>query len=135
MGGYKVNDLLLDTHIRIWVSIQNEASLSHKAKMMINRAHQKWISAISCWELAKLVEKKRISFSIPLITWIRRYLNEFNIAIADLSPEIAVESTLLRGLHRDPADQIIVATSRILGIPVVSSDRRILDFADVETIW
>ena len=55
--------------------------------------------------------------------------------MADLSPEIAVESTLLKGFHRDPADQIIVATSRVLGFPLVTSDRRILDYPDVETIW
>jgi PIN domain nuclease of toxin-antitoxin system len=58
-----------------------------------------------------------------------------DISIADLSPEIAVESTQLKGFHKDPADQIIVATSRVLGVPLLTSDRRILDFPDVETVW
>ncbi len=49
--------------------------------------------------------------------------------------EIAVESTLLRGFHKDPADQIIAATSRILGIPLITSDKKILEICDVETIW
>ena len=81
------------------------------------------------------MEKKRISFSIPILTWIRRSLNECNINIVDLSPEIAVESIQLRGFHKDPADQIIVATSRILGMPLLTSDRRILAFKEVEAIW
>ena len=101
----------------------------------MNSSDHKWISAISCWELAKLVEKNRIGFSIPSLAWIRRSLNEFNIRIADLSPEIAVESTVLRGLNRDPADQIIVATSRILGMPLVTADKQILEFPEVKTIW
>ena len=130
-----MKDLLLDTHVWIWLSIEDEVSISNKAKRAIKKADQKWISAISCWELAKLVEKKRISFSIPLISWIRRSLNEGNIYLAELSPDIAVESSQLRGLHKDPADQIIVATSRLLGIPLVTSDQRILDFSDAETIW
>jgi PIN domain nuclease of toxin-antitoxin system len=75
------------------------------------------------------------SFSIPTITWIRRSLNEYDINVADLSPEIAVESTLFQAFHIDPADQIIVATSRIPGMAVVTSDHRILDFPDVESIW
>ena len=130
-----MKDLLLDTHIWIWLSIEDGVSISNKAKRAIKQADQKWISAISCWELAKLVEKKRISFSIPLISWIRRSLNEFNIYLAELSPDIAVESSQLRGLHKDPVDQIIVASSRVLGIPIVTSDQRILGFSDAETIW
>ena len=128
-------DLLLYTHVWIWLSLEKHESLSKKAKKALNSSDHKWISAISCWELAKLVEKKRISFSIPSLGWIRRSLNEFNIRVADLSPEIAVESTFLRGLNRDPADQIIVATARILGMPLVTADKQILEFPEVDTIW
>jgi len=135
MGGFEVNEVLLDTHVWIWVSIEKRELLSNKAKSFIDEARQKWISAISCWELAKLVEKKRVSFSIPTITWIRRSLGEYRINVAELSPEIALESTQLQGFHQDPADQIIVATSRVLGMPLLTSDRRILDFLDVETAW
>ena len=128
-------DLLLDTHVWIWLSSGKNDLLSTKSKEAMNSSGHNWISAISCWELAKLVEKKRIGFSIPLLTWIRRSLNEYNIRVADLSPEIAVESTVLRGIHKDPADQIIVATSRILGMPLVTADERILEFPEVDTIW
>ena len=130
-----MTDLLLDTHVWIWLSLEKNKSLSPKSKKAMNSADHNWISAISCWELAKLVEKKRIGFSIPTLAWIRRSLNESNIRIADLSPEIAVESTVLRDFHRDPADQIIVATSRILGIPLVTADKHILEFPEVDTIW
>jgi PIN domain nuclease of toxin-antitoxin system len=135
VGGSEVREILLDTHIWIWASIEDRSSLSPKALKAIKEAKTKWLSAISCWELAKLVERKRIGFSIPVLNWITRSLNEQEISIADLSPEIAVESTQLGGFHKDPADQIIVATSRVLGMPLVTSDRRILDFANVETIW
>ena len=127
--------LLLDTHVWIWISIESEDLLSQKAARVLEEVRQKWISIISCWELAKLVEKRRISFSIPTLTWIRRSLQENNVRVAELTPEIAVESTLLDGFHKDPADQIIVATSRVLRMPVLTSDTRILDFSKVESIW
>ena len=130
-----MSDILLDTHVWIWASLDDRNSLSPRAIRAIKESKRKWISAISCWELAKLVERKRIGFSIPVLTWISRSINEQEISMADLSPEIAVESTQLRGFHKDPADQIIVATSRVLGMPLLTSDRRILDFPDVETIW
>ena len=128
-------DILLDTHVWVWLSLEKKSSFSQKAKKALESAGQKWLSAISYWELAKLVEIERIGFSIPTLNWIRRSLNEWEFNIADLSPEIAVESTMLRGFHKDPADQIIVATSRILGLPLITSDRAILEFQDVESIW
>ena len=130
-----MRDILLDTHVWIWASLDDRTSLSPRAVRVIKEAKRKWVSAISCWELAKLVERKRIGFSIPVLNWITRSFNEMDISIADLSPEIAVESTQLKGFHKDPADQIIVATSRVLGVPLLTSDRRIRDFPDVETIW
>jgi len=102
--------VLLDTHVWIWLSIGDLSSLSAKARKVVSGGGPKWISAISCWELAKLVERQRLGFTIPVLTWMRRSLNENNIRIADLTPEIAVESTALEGFHRDPADQIIAAT-------------------------
>ena len=126
--------VLLDTHVWVWLSIGDLSSLSAKARKLVAGGTQKWISAISCWELAKLVERQRIGFNIPTLAWMRRSLNENNIRIADLTPEIAVESTGLEGFHRDPADQIIVATSRVLGMPLVTADQRIVGFGGVEAI-
>lgn len=130
-----MRDILLDTHVWIWLSIEDASAFSEKAARMLRRANRKCISAISCWELAKLVEKKRIGFSIPVLTWMRRSLHEYEIEILELSPEIAVESTHLAGFHRDPADQIIVASSRVMGMPLVTSDRSILEYDGVDAVW
>ena len=126
--------ILLDTHIWIWLSVSQDR-FSQAAKKTIHSTSKKWISAISCWELAKLVEKNRIGFSIPVLNWIRQSLLENDMRIADLSPEVAVESTRLQDFHQDPADQIIVATARVLGMPLVTSDRRIRSYPGVECIW
>ena len=130
-----MKDVLLDTHVWIWVTLEKVNRLSPRARRVLDEARQKWVSIISCWELAKLVERKRIGFSIPTLEWIQRSLNENSVRVAELTPEIAVESTLLQDFHKDPADQIIVATSRILRMPLATSDRRILDCPQVETVW
>jgi PIN domain nuclease of toxin-antitoxin system len=41
----------------------------------------------------------------------------------------------LKSLDGDPVDQIIVATARSLGAPVVTADRRVLEYRHVPTIW
>ncbi len=130
-----MSELLLDTHVWIWLSMEDRKSLSARALKALQQASLKCISAISCWELAKLVEKGRIGFSIPTLTWIRRSLKEFDIRLVELTAEIAVESTLLTGMHADPADQIIAATARVSGMPLVTSDQRLRRFQGVETVW
>ena len=92
-----MKDVLLDTHVWIWVTLEKVNRLSPRARRVLDEARQKWVSIISCWELAKLVERKRIGFSIPTLEWIQRSLNENSVRVAELTPEIAVESTPGKG--------------------------------------
>ena len=87
-------------------------------------------SPCPAYELKNLFE-----ITIPTLTWIRRALSEYDLCLADLTPEIAGESAGLQGFHGDPADQIIVATSRVLGMPGVTADQRLFQFQGVEAIW
>ena len=38
-------------------------------------------------------------------------------------------------LHSDPADRIIIATANAMGAPVVTKDKKILNYPHVKTIW
>ncbi|MEW5941695.1 MAG: PIN domain-containing protein [Chloroflexota bacterium] len=52
-----------------------------------------------------------------------------------MNPEIVIESTRLPGeFHRDPADQIIVATARKYDCSLVTSDEKILNYKHVKAI-
>jgi PIN domain nuclease of toxin-antitoxin system len=52
-----------------------------------------------------------------------------------LTPRIAVESTQLPGsFHRDPADQIIVATARVYDCSLLTADGKILDYPHVKLL-
>ena len=89
--------VLLDTHVWIWWSAEAHEHLSRRALETLEQAKEKWISAISLWELAKLVERGRIAFSIPLLDWMNRSLQEKDVSVAPLEPEICVESCSPRG--------------------------------------
>ncbi len=93
------------------------------------------ISAISLWEIAKLVENQRLELPIPLEKWFKQALSYPGVQIVELTPEIATESTRLPGeFHKDPADQIIVATARVMKCKLVTSDERILNYPHVKTV-
>ena len=93
------------------------------------------MSAFSCWEVAKLVQGKRFQVEPNVLAWIDAASAGARIAVVPLTAEIAVEANQLPGdFHRDPADQIIVATARRLAIPLLTADAKILAYPHVGTI-
>jgi PIN domain nuclease of toxin-antitoxin system len=53
-----------------------------------------------------------------------------------LTPEIVVASTQLQQpFHKDPADQIIVATAQALDCALATDDAQILAYPHVKLVW
>lgn len=50
--------IILDTHVWIWY-VTESSKLSQKAKEAIQEADICGVSAITCWEVAMLVDKKK----------------------------------------------------------------------------
>jgi PIN domain nuclease of toxin-antitoxin system len=72
--------------------------------------------------------------SVTLINeWLDLALAYPGIELIDLSLPIILQSTQLEGFHNDPADQIIVATAKVLNVPLLTQDSKILGYPDVET--
>ena len=128
--------IVLDTHIWVWwVHDPQQLSPSQLGAIEASQTDVIGVSAISCWEVAKLVERGRLELSRPVDEWFRLALDYPGISLIELSPEIAVDSTRLPGeFHQDPADQIIVATARVNRCRLVTSDEKMLDYEHVETI-
>lgn len=100
-----------------------------------NQAEGIGISLICCWEVAKLVEVGRLSLSQPVSQWIEAALTAPGTRLLDFTLPIAIESTQLpQPFHRDPADQILVATARVLDIPILTADDKILKYPHVKTL-
>ena len=126
---------ILDTHIWIWLVTGDPRLLQdYTDYLQKNEEGGLGVCAISCWEVAKLVEGGRIKLSLPVGDWLTAALAYPGIRLLALSPEVSVESTQLPGaFHRDPADQIIVATARLYACPLVTMDRQIRAYAHVQT--
>ena len=124
---------LLDTHVWIWYVEADERMFGpavQKALMASNAGPGLWVSVMSAWEVAMLDSKGRVQLSMAAPTWIERSLSRPGIRLADLTPAVAIESARLPEFgHRDPVDQILVATARVTGATLVTRDRRILDYA------
>ncbi len=125
--------IVLDTHIWVWW-IHNDPQLTDNFRNIIQRHEDEGlgVSIFSCWEVAKLVELNRLILHYPIDKWLDTALRYPGIQLLDLTPRIVVDSTQLPGkFHRDPADQIIVATARVYDCPLLTADNKILKYPHV----
>jgi len=129
--------IVLDTHIWVWW-VHGDPALGG-AKQNILSGYESdgfGVSVISCWEVAKLVEKKRLILPCATEQWLNQALAYPGMRLIPLTPEIALESTRLPlPFHDDPADQMIVATARLLGYSLATDDRKILAYSHVQLVW
>ncbi|MGH2639932.1 MAG: type II toxin-antitoxin system VapC family toxin, partial [Rhabdochlamydiaceae bacterium] len=92
------------------------------------------VSVSSCWEVANLVRLNRLALNVPPMQWIAEAINLPGVRMLELTPKIAVESTLLPDFHKDPADRFLVATAREHDISILTKDARILNYPLVKVI-
>jgi PIN domain nuclease of toxin-antitoxin system len=127
--------IILDTHIWIWWADNNpRLTQQHREWIQQYQSQGLGVSMISCWEVAKLVENNRLALSLAVDEWLTAALAYPGVQLLNLTIPIIVESTKLTGFHRDPADQLIVATAKIYGCPLLTADAKILAYADVQTL-
>ena len=131
-GRTSAGPFVLDTHVWIWLMEGLRSDLSNATVSAIEEAGGRGelaLPAISVWELGMLEARGRITLSQSIDEWVRAALTAPGLRLVDLSPEIAVESTRLPGdLHGDPADRMIIATTRVLGGTLITSDEQILAY-------
>lgn len=128
--------ILLDTHVWVWWVHADTRLPVHRRDALDEAADEGLaVSVISCWEVAKLVEVGRLALPVDVAEWLSHALAYPGVQLLHLTPRISVESTRLPApFHRDPADQIIVATARVHNIPVATADARIIGYPHVQSI-
>jgi PIN domain nuclease of toxin-antitoxin system len=131
MGAVRV---LLDTHALLWWLV-NDRRLPETARAVIRDPDSVvLVSAASGWEIAtkhrlgKLPEADEIAGNLPDLVRMGR-MQEMPITLAH-----AMAAGALPGPHRDPFDRMLIAHSRLEGMPVVTNDPVFRKY-DVEVIW
>lgn len=126
--------LLLDTHIWIWSLLEPTRLDARVRQALEDRHNELWLSPVSTWELVVLVQKKRIVLGEHLESWLEKARAAAPLREALLSHDIAAASGDVDLPHPDPADRLLVATARVLGLTLVTADERLIKSRQIRTL-
>lgn len=130
--------IVLDTHVWVWW-LDDPSLLPPRARNAVREAAADraiYVSAISAWEVVLLASRDRLRFTMDAADWIARSEALPFLHFVPVDNATAIRSVRLpEPFHKDPADRMIVATAMMMGVPVVSSDDRILKYPHVSSIW
>lgn len=116
--------IVLDTHIVVHAA--NDSLDPARKRVLDDTSVELFISAVSLWELTKLVEFGYLDMPSGFERFMRQLCNHPRYTIAQYDAELMIELLAIAPkLHRDPADQIIVATARRLGASLMTDDKAI----------
>jgi PIN domain nuclease of toxin-antitoxin system len=116
--------IVLDTHIVVYAT--NDDLEPARKRLLDSPTSELFISAVTLWELTKLVELGRLAMPDGFDRFIRDLCAHPRYTIAPYDAELML--ALLRispKMHKDPADQIIVATALRLDAALMTNDARI----------
>jgi PIN domain nuclease of toxin-antitoxin system len=129
--------ILLDTHVWLWwllgsdqLPTKQREGLDHLAARGALR-----LAAVSLWEARMLHAKRRLTLTRPFDIWIRDAAAANVVQILPLDVEVVIAlDGLPASFHGDPADRLIVATSRVQKLPLATHDTRIRK-SRVTSLW
>ncbi len=122
--------ILLDTHALIWLNL-GLPQLGPRARQAADEALLEGrlaVSAVSFWEVAVLVQRRRVELEKSTDRWHQELLRSGLIEVP-LDGKIAIAAIGLPDLHGDPADLFITATAIIKEARLITADRRLLNWS------
>jgi PIN domain nuclease of toxin-antitoxin system len=118
--------ILLDTYVAVW--FVTNTKFGKRTMTIVDAAQAEArlaVSAISFWEIALLVARRRLR-AIRSAAEQRTKILTAGMIELPLTGEIAVLAGELESLHGDPADRFIAATAIVHDATLVTADEKLL---------
>ena len=124
--------LLVDTCAIIWLAT-GDRKLSQFARDAMRDAELLCFSSISIWEIARLVKVGDLEIPVTSARLADMLVERYDMKELPINNSIALRSSALPEIHKDPADRFIIATALLNEFTVVTGDHRFAEYG-VETI-
>jgi PIN domain nuclease of toxin-antitoxin system len=126
--------VLLDTHTLIWF-FQGDKRFNDNMRLLIeDQNNEKLISIVSVWEMSIKQSIGKLSFSLPIKTFIEQQIEFEDFNLLNLNLDHIHVITILPLQHRDPFDRILIAQAMVEQIPIISADTA-FDAYSITRFW
>jgi PIN domain nuclease of toxin-antitoxin system len=119
---------LLDTSAWLRSALNPETLPAFVKELVADPDETFGVCIFALWEIAKKNQKGKLPLPMELTAWFKAAVPG-NVQIIALTPEIIVEAARLPEFPtNDPADELIVATARLLKLTLVTSDTKLKNY-------
>jgi PIN domain nuclease of toxin-antitoxin system len=127
-------NLLLDTHTMLWAMIEPDKLSGAARSLLADPANELMVSISSLWETTIKIAIGKSPVPGSDIGFVVNNLDPFRIQILPIRPSHLRVLQDLPFFHKDPFDRILVAQAISEGMPLITTDSTLRNYA-VETIW
>lgn len=125
--------LLLDTHAFLFAIGEPELLSAKVRRMLANPDVERWVSAVSLWEIAAKVHIGKLVLPLDRAFYAQHLQAlQANTLAVNLQHSLALLELPLH--HRDPFDRLLIAQAREEGMALVSRDEAFRAY-DVARLW
>ena len=129
--------ILLDTCVLLWLN-EDPPALPMLVMDLIRKTPvgSRFVSAMTALEIAIKIRKGRLQIpgSQPRM-WCDATVAERGLSVIPMTAGIAFLSASLPDLHKDPADRVIIATAAEHRLTIITPDKLIAQYPNIEVLW
>lgn len=122
-------NLLLDTHLLLWVASSPERLSTDAKDLLLDPGNQLIFSSASLWEITIKSSLERPDFKVDARRlWRMLLVNGYRELPVTSEHAIAINDLPL--LHKDPFDRILIAQARVEALLLLTVDQAIVAYGD-----
>ncbi|PPD38637.1 MAG: PIN domain nuclease [Methylobacter sp.] len=121
-------NLLLDTHIFLWLNQQPENLSANVLALCEDSENTLYLSHVSPWEIQIKSKLGKLDLQCPLQEMIATQQNANDLKLLPITlPHIYALATL-ENYHQDPFDRLLIAQATVESMPLVTVDSKIIRY-------
>ena len=128
--------IVLDTHAAYFYVTASQMGATGQSILASLSRDELVISDVTLIELARLIAEGTITLRTHPFEWLEQFASAFTVQ--PVTPAIAHVAANYTFAHKDPNDRQILATAQVLGLSLITKDRKLTRLAPtvgVRVVW
>ncbi|PID51222.1 MAG: PIN domain nuclease [Pasteurellales bacterium] len=121
-------NILFDTHILLWISMNEQAKFSQRSLDLINDINNNcYISVATIWEISIKSALGKPNFDVNAKELVK-YAQDLGVIILPIKVEHTLGVAKLPLIHGDPFDRLLLVQSKMENLTLMTADDKLLKY-------